>query len=281
MTRRSYLFVPGDRPERFRKALDSGAHAVIIDLEDAVLPERKCDARSGVREWLARASDPVLLRVNAAGTPWHDEDRELLALPAVQGVMVPKSESPELLEDLADGLRGHQVLIPLVETVAGHFAALEIARVTKVDRIAFGSIDFMADAGIRGDAEELDAVRTNLVLVSRRAGIAAPLDGITLATDDAVRLESDVQRSRRFGMGGKLCIHPKQVMTVNVGFAPTPDEIAWAQRVIDALSQPTRGAVTVDGKMVDRPVAMLARTLLEEAASREVHPAEVARKSDI
>jgi citrate lyase subunit beta / citryl-CoA lyase len=152
-----------------------------------------------------------------------------------------------------------------VETVAGHFAAAEIARVPRVTRLAFGSFDFMSDAGIRGDAEELDAVRTHLVLVSRHAGIAAPVDGVTLATDDVPQIERDVARSRRWGMGGKLCIHPKQVAPVNAGFAPSAKEVDWARRVVDALAKGQLGAVTVDGKLVDRPIELMARTILEEA----------------
>lgn len=265
MIDRSYLFVPSDRPERFDKALASGAHAIIIDLEDAVLPERKPAARTALREWLRQATQPVVVRVNPAGTPWHEEDCALLTLDRVRAVMVPKAEDPAQLARLAATLRPGQTLLPLVETVAGHFAAAEIARVPRVTRLAFGSFDFMADAGIRGDAEELDLVRSQLVLASRHAGIAAPVDGVTLATDDALQIERDVQRSRRFGMGGKLCIHPRQVPAVNAGFAPTVQEVDWARRVIAALAQGSRGAVTIDGKLVDRPIELLARAILDEA----------------
>lgn len=264
MTNRSYLFVPGDRPERFDKALATGAHAVIIDLEDAVQPAHKNAARASTRAWLEASQQPVVLRVNPAGTPWHDADCELLSLPMVRAVMLPKSEQAAQLADVAGRLRDGQTLLPLVETVAGHFAMAELARVPKVQRLAFGSFDFMADAGIRGDAEELDAVRTQLVLVSRHAGLLAPVDGVTLSTDDARRIAHDVQRSRRFGMGGKLCIHPRQVAAVNTGFAPTEGEIAWARRVVAALAQ-GHGAVTVDGKLVDRPIEMQARAILSEA----------------
>lgn len=266
MIDRSYLFVPGDRPERFDKALASGAHAIIIDLEDAVLPERKPAARAALRDWLAQARLPVVVRVNPAGTPWHEEDCALLALAQVRAVMLPKAENAAQLARLAATLRPDQALLPLIETVAGHFAAAEIARVPRVARLAFGSFDFMADAGIRGDAEELDFVRTQLVLVSRHAGLAAPVDGVTLATDDAAQIERDVQRSRRFGMGGKLCIHPRQVAAVNAGFAPTAPELDWARRVVAALAAGSRGAVTVDGKLVDRPIELLARAILEQAA---------------
>ncbi len=264
MTHRSYLFVPGDRPERFDKAVASGAHVTIIDLEDAVLPERKVQARAALLSWLDQTTHRVVVRINPFGTPWYDEDCRLLAQPAVVGVMVPKAEDAAQLASLAQSLREGQVLLPLVESVAGHFAAAQLARVPHVARLAFGSFDFMSDAGIRGDAEELDAVRTNLVLVSRHAGIAAPVDGVTLATDDVAQIERDVARSRRFGMGGKLCIHPKQVPLVNTGFAPGGKEIDWAHRVVAALAQGPLGAVTVDGKLVDKPIELMARAILDE-----------------
>lgn len=264
MPHRSYLFVPGDRPERFDKAVASGAHVTIIDLEDAVLPERKVQARAALLAWLEQTPHRVVVRINPAGTPWYDEDCGVLAQPAVAGVMVPKAEDAGQLSSLAQSLREGQVLVPLVESVAGYFAAAQLARVPGVTRLAFGSFDFMSDAGIRGDAEELDAVRTHLVLVSRHAGIAAPVDGVTLATDDAPQIERDVARSRRYGMGGKLCIHPRQVPLVNAGFAPGAHEVDWAHRVVSALAQGNLGAVAVDGKLVDRPIELMARAILDE-----------------
>lgn len=267
MLARSYLFVPGDRPERFDKALAAGAHAVILDLEDAVIPERKPQARAQMAAWLAAASAPVFVRVNPAGTPWHEEDCALLASPAVRGVMVPKAEDPAGLRQLAQRLRPQQDLLPLVETVAGHFAAEALASVPRVSRLAFGSFDFMADSGIEGDGQELDAVRTHLVLASRRAGVQPPVDGVSLAIDDAAQLAHDVGRARRFGMGAKLCIHPRQVALVNAGYAPTPQEIAWARKVLDALASGPLGAIAVDGKLVDRPVALRAEAILQQAAA--------------
>lgn len=262
---RSYLFVPGDRPERFDKALAAGAHAVILDLEDAVLPERKEQARAAIAQWLAQASAPVFVRINPAGTPWHDEDCALFESPALRGVMLPKAEDATQLARLARHLGDGQEIIPLVETVAGHFEAQALARVPRVSRLAFGSFDFMSDSGIQADGEELDAVRIHLVLASRHAGLRPPIDGVSLAIDDAAQLERDVRRSRRYGMGGKLCIHPKQVNVVHVGFAPKPEEVAWARRVLDALAGGPLGAIAVDGKLVDKPIALRAEAILAEA----------------
>ncbi|MDR0275718.1 MAG: CoA ester lyase [Burkholderiaceae bacterium] len=263
---RSYLFVPGDRPERFDKALAAGAHAVILDLEDAVLPERKTQARAAIAQWLAGAQTSVFLRINPAGTPWHLEDCALLAAASVRGVMAPKAEDAPTLQAIAARLRQDQELIPLVETVAGHFEALALARVPRVSRLAFGSVDFMTDSGIEGDAAELDAVRTHLVLVSRQAGLQAPIDGVSLVIDDARQVEDDARRSRRLGLGAKLCIHPRQVAPVHAAFAPSPAEIAWARRVLEALASGPLGAIAVDGKLVDKPVALRAQGILEQLA---------------
>ena len=265
MIKRSYLFVPGDRPERFDKALASGAHAVILDLEDAVTPGHKLTARVAMREWLLQTEARVWLRVNPADTPWHDDDCALLSLPAVCGVMLPKAQDATALARLASTLRPEQSIIPLIESVAGWYDALALAKVPQVHRLAFGSIDFMVDSGIQGDGEELDAVRTQLVLLSRLAGVLSPIDGVSLAIDDAQQLETDVRRSRRYGFGAKLCIHPKQIAGVHNGFTPTAHEIDWAHRVLNAMASNPLGAITVDGKLVDKPIAMRAQAILDEA----------------
>ena len=264
---RSYLFVPGDRAERFDKAIASGAHAVILDLEDAVLPERKLQARQAVQSWLAQAAAPVWVRINPHGTPWFQDDCRLLQSPNVRGVMVPKAQDPAGLRLLADELRPGQQLIPLVESVAGWFEALALARVPKVLRLAFGSVDFMSDSGIRGEGEEMHAVRTQLVLVSRLAGVQAPIDGVSLAIDDASQLQADVHRSRQFGFGGKLCIHPRQVRAVEEGFLPTAAEVHWARRVVQAVANEPNGAIAIDGKLVDKPILAQAQEILSNAPS--------------
>ncbi len=265
MQERSYLFVPGDRPERFDKAVASGAHAVILDLEDAVMPDRKPQARAAVRQWLGQADTQVWVRVNPENTPWQTEDYALLELPAVRGMMLPKAQDAAALARLSGTLRPDQSIIPLVESVAGWFEALALARVPRVHRLAFGSFDFMSDSGILGDGEELDTVRSYLVLVSRLAGLPPPVDGISVAIDDTQQLVADVRRSRRYGFGAKLCIHPKQVAGIHSGFAPTEKEISWAHRVLDALASGPLGAIAVDGKLVDNPIALLAQSIVDES----------------
>jgi citrate lyase subunit beta/citryl-CoA lyase len=266
---RSYLFVPGNRPERFDKALASGADAVILDLEDAVPPEAKVEARAAVARWLAPQRS-VVIRINGPGTSWFAEDLALCALAGVAAVLVPKAERVADLQRIATVAIGCAVL-PLIETAAGFENARALAAADGVQRLVFGSIDFQLDLGIQGD-EELLFYRSQLVLVSRLAGLVAPADGVTAAIDDAAQLQRDTERARRLGFGAKLCIHPKQVETVNRGLAPTHAEIAWARRVLDAAAQAHGAAVALDGKMIDRPVILRAQTIVDEAEGRKIAP---------
>ena len=264
MTPRSYLFVPGDRPERFAKACAAGAHAVIVDLEDAVQPAMKDTARSAVAEWLSPAM-PVLVRVNATQTQWHAEDAQLCRRAGVGGIILPKTETADEVAALVALVGASVPVLPLIETALGMANALSIARHRAVERLLFGSIDFQVDLRIGGDDEELAHFRSMLVLDSRLAGVDAPVDGVTTALDDEQQLRRDTLRARRFGFSGKLCIHPRQVAVVNQCFSPTGDEVAWAHRVVTAAAASAGGAVAVDGKMVDRPVILRAEDILREA----------------
>ncbi|MDB5797878.1 MAG: aldolase [Paucimonas sp.] len=258
---RSWLFVPGNRPERFERALASGAHAVIIDLEDAVPAEGKVAARENLRNWLGTKAD-VYIRINAADTAWFDEDLALCGLPGVAGIVLPKADQVQDLARLAAA--GARQILPLVESAAGMWQAEQLARQPRVARLVFGTIDFNLDMGIDGEDDELLYFRSHLVLVSRVAGIVAPIDGVSTAIDDQQAISHDTLRGRRLGFGGKLCIHPKQVPLVNVGYAPTAAQVAWARKVVQAAEQSGGAAVAVDGRMVDRPVILKAQETLRE-----------------
>ncbi|WP_425261234.1 HpcH/HpaI aldolase/citrate lyase family protein [Rubrivivax sp. RP6-9] len=267
---RAWLFVPGDRSERFDKALAAGADCVIVDLEDAVAPDAKARARAALVAWLAAfagsATCRVAVRLNAADTAWFADDLAVLDQPALQAVVLPKAEDPAVLALLA-ARRPGLALVPLVESAAGLAAARALAAAPGVERLAFGHLDFQVDLGLR-DASEDDLLpfRCELVLASRLARIAPPLDGVTTALDAPERLAADVARARRLGFGGKLCIHPRQVAGVRVGFAPAAAEVAWAQRVLAAAAASGGAALAVDGKMVDRPVLLRAEAILRDAA---------------
>lgn len=263
---RSLLFVPGNRPERFEKALAAGADAVIVDLEDAVPPAEKPAARDAVARWLS-AAHPVVVRINDTDSPWFRDDLDLCSRPGVAGIILAKAETREELEALAAHAPG-KPLLPLIETADGFANAEALARAPAVQRLVFGNIDLQLDLGITSNGEELNYFRSSLVLVSRLARIAPPVDGVCTAFDDIDALREEALRARRFGFGAKLCIHPRQVADVNAAYRPTADEVAWAERVLAVAAQAHGAAVALDGKMVDRPVIQRAEQILMEEAGR-------------
>lgn len=267
---RSYLFVPGNRPERFDKAYAAGADAVIIDLEDAVPPGEKMVARESIARWL-HPQHRVLVRINSAGSAWFRDDVQLCAMPGVAGIVLPKAERAEdvLMIQCASA---DKPVFPLVESAWGLENARVLARTRHVCRLMFGSIDFQVDLGIDGDDDELLHYRSELVLASRLAGIAPPVDGVTTAIDNLDILRKETLRARRLGFGGKLCIHPRQVEHVIGFFAPTAEEVSWARRVIEAAGSANSAAVALDGKMVDRPVILKAQQVMAEHDGRRAVP---------
>lgn len=272
---RSFLFVPANRPERYAKALASGAGAVIMDLEDAVAPDAKVAARQQLTDGFAALSATerprVLVRINAAGTPWHAGDLtlvEMLAKRGLGGVVLPKAEAVADVLQLAAIVGPGCSVLPMIESAGGFAALREVATCAGVTRLVFGNLDFQADLGMAcgPDEAELQPVRLGLVLASRCAGLAAPVDGVTAATGDTARLQNDAARSRRSGFGAKLCIHPTQVTAVNTALAPTAAELDWARRVVEGSRKAGGAVFTLDGRMVDTPVLRLAeRTLAAES----------------
>ena len=270
---RSFLFVPANRPERYAKALASGAGAVIIDLEDAIGPDQKLAARVQLEESFALLSVAdrarVVIRINAAGTVWHADDLVLvgrLAHLGLAGVVLPKAESPGQLAHLAVSVGQACALLPMIETATGLVAIDDVARSPQVARLLFGNLDFLADLGMAcgPDEAELQQVRLALVVASRRAGLATAVDGVTPGTGDLAQVQADAERSRRSGLGARLCIHPQQVPVVNAALGPTAAEIDWASRVL-AQSSLTGGSVfTLDGRMVDEPLLRKARHVLAQ-----------------
>jgi len=260
---RSILFVPGDRAERFEKARASGADMVVIDLEDAVLPNRKVAARDTIHDALASLTEPrFLVRVNSLDTAWHADDvRALASLPGVAGLMLPKAKRASDFAAMHEAATG-KPLHALVETVSAVLNLADLVTAPGLSRLSFGTVDFQADAGIDGDQAEIDYVRTQIVLHSRSAGLAAPVDGVSTDLSNDEALARDTDHARRFGFGGKLCVHPRQVGIVNTAFLPSNADVDWATRVITAIDG-AYGAVAVDGKLIDKPVVDRARRLLD------------------
>lgn len=278
----SWLFVPASRPERIAKALASGADAVIVDLEDAVAPQDKEGARSALLaafgQLQAAERSRVLVRINAHGTPWFDGDLQALAQLVAQGcagVVLPKAEAAESIALLLPALGASGVLVPIIESVAGLHAIDAIAGAPRVLRLAFGHLDFQVDAGMAcaEDESELVPVRLAVVLAARRAQLPAPIDGVTVNTQEAAVVQADAARALRGGFGGKLSIHPMQVAPINAAFAPTDVQLQRAQQVLAAAEAAQGGVCVVEGRMVDAPVIALAQKTLQrhQQAQRRLH----------
>ena len=268
---KTFLFVPANRPERIDKALASGADAVIVDLEDAVAPEAKDAARQALVGWLAAAGDsqPVLVRVNAVDTPWHAADLTVCRASGVAAVMLPKAETAADMERV-HATTGKPIL-PIIESALGVHHVLPIAQAPGCARLVFGKLDLAIDLGLEpadDDREELvfQAYRAQLVLASRLAGLASPVDGVFTALDDSAGLSAYARRARRDGFGALLLIHPRQATPVAAALAPTAQELAWARRVMAATVEGSGNAAVVDGRMIDAPVIARARRMLGAVA---------------
>jgi citrate lyase subunit beta/citryl-CoA lyase len=266
----TWLFVPGSREDRFERAAGAGADEVILDLEDAVAPDTKDEARDRVASWLDGARTGWV-RVNGTGTPWHELDLAAVGTrPGLLGVVVPKAEDPSSLLDLRERLPAGVSVVALVESARGIDRATAIAASGAVDRLAFGSVDFSLDIGAEDSDQAMLFARSSLVIASRVASLPPPLDGVTVSTTDEAESRAAAARARGLGFGGKLCIHPRQVQPVAEGFRPTAAQLAWASRVLGAAGPgpagtPDQGAFSVDGQMVDLPVLARARSIVARA----------------
>lgn len=266
---RSFLFVPGHRPDRFVKALESGADAVILDLEDSVPHAAKVEARAAIGQqmhWLAQTAGDtgIAIRINSPETVLGQQDLvSLQGLPGLAGLVMPKCESASTLRNVAQTFPG-LALLPIIESARGCLALAEIAQAPNVCRLVVGHVDFLADTGMvcSDDQRELDPLRFQVSLWSRHAELAPAVDGITVDIDNTALIRSDTERAIGFGFGGKLCIHPRQVEWVHEALRPSADQIDWAQRVLEAMASSNGSAIQLDGKMVDQPVVQQARQLL-------------------
>ncbi|WAP60287.1 HpcH/HpaI aldolase/citrate lyase family protein [Streptomyces sp. S465] len=260
---RSFLFVPGNRPDRFARALSSGADATIIDLEDAVPASDKDTARDEVAAWLRTQAvlDSVVVRVNAVGTPWFAGDLRLVA-EAHCHVMLPKSETPEDIAAAASRLAPDRAVVPLIETAAGVLAADRICAAANVARPALGNIDLANDLGVSPtDPAALSHARQHLVLAAAAARTAGPIDGVTPQFDDPDQVHADAVHAKSLGYTAKLCIHPRQIPPILRAFTPDEREVAWARQVLAAAAH-DGGATALNGEMLDRPVYERAQAIL-------------------
>ena len=267
-TYRSLLFVPGARADRFDKAADAGADAMIIDLEDAVLPDEKDRARHDTLTWLAERGEGVVagLRINSPRT--GDGCRDLGALTARAArpdfVMVPKTETGVDIEIVNEALGSAAPVIAVIESGRGLRRAFDIAQEAQ-GGVLFGGADFSASLG--ADLADWDAMLTARGTIAAACGAAGvpAYDVPYLDVKDEAGLSAATAKAKALGFSGRACIHPAQVEAVNAVFTPEAGEVEEARAIIEALETSGGGAVLHKGKLVDRPVILAARRTLAKA----------------
>jgi citrate lyase subunit beta / citryl-CoA lyase len=280
---RSLLFCPATAPRPLAKLPSTGADAVAIDLEDAVTNDRKVDARADLRAALEHFADVrTYVRVNHPSTGLTEGDIHGVLHPNLDGIVLPKVESVETVRSAAGWLSdaerdqglepGRTAMLLLIESALGiHRAAEILAADERVETGIFGFVDFMLDLGMDAidtsdGAEELLLARSSLVLAARVAERRPPLDGPFIDISAGERFESQCAQARRLGFAGKMLIHPSQVARSHRGFAPTAEEAELARHVVDQFAEAEANgvaAIVVDGRLVDYPVMMRARRIVD------------------
>ena len=270
MRLRSLLFVPGDRPDRMVKALDSGADALILDLEDSVTPTKKAEARKSVADFLARPRTVKLfVRVNPQGT---EEDLAAVLPGKPDGLVLPKAVGAVSVATLGRQLAGAKIpILPIAtETAPAVFALGDFATVAdRLCGITWGVEDLSAAIGASTAREDdgrftapFEMVRSLALFAAHAAGVPA-IETVYPTLKDEAGLAVYAVRGRRDGFTGMLSLHPAQVPIINAAFTPSSEELAWARRVVEAFAtHPGAGALELGGRMVDAPHLKLARRLL-------------------
>ena len=284
--RRSVLYMPGANERALEKAAGLPADALILDLEDAVAPDAKAEARDRVCE--AAASDrygdrEVTIRVNGLGTPWHDDDLRAVAAAGPAAVVVPKVDSADAVHAIckaleAGGAPDHTAVWAMIETPIAMLHAEEVSRASeRLTVLVMGTNDLAKELQaehVPGRQPLLTGLGLSLLAV--RAIGKAILDGVYNDIRDPEGFEAECVQGRQMGFDGKTLIHPSQLEPCNRVFAPTADEIDRAQRLIEAFEQAQadgRGVVTVDGRLVENLHVDQARRTLAVVAAIEARGA--------
>jgi len=283
---RTYLFTPGNHPRRVEKALQLGADAVILDLEDAVAVAEKIATRDIVREVLTRPRDcAAFVRVNAYDTTYCYGDICAVIGDGLDGIMLPKLESVEDLKSVdwlisnLERERGYEIgsidLLPIIETAKGAANLRDMVLAgSRVKRFAFGAGDYTRDLGMDWSMAEgeLLPIRSEMVLASRLGGLEPPIDTVYIHIKEHYAFRASCETVRGLGFQGKLCIHPDQVPVTNDVFTPTADSIAWSEKIVSEFEKAEAeglASIQVDGYFVDYPIV--------EKAQRTVDMANVLR----
>lgn len=265
--RRSLIFMPGNKPEMFEKASAAGADIVCIDLEDAIAPAHKEDARAGTMALFADGtltnddlSQPeVIVRINCLRTP--DGLADLLAIANAEhgpaAIMLPKVKSPDEIrvhDELLDGTHANVRFHVIIETNEGLEAAFDIARCSdRIDSLLFGGVDMAAELRVEPNWNEMFYARSRVVHAAASASVDL-IDVPFMDLADMDGLAEAARASQSLGFTGKAAIHPKQIPTLNETFSPSEEEIAMAKRVIDEFEKQGTGLVVIDNKLIEKPV---------------------------
>jgi citrate lyase subunit beta / citryl-CoA lyase len=284
MALRSFLFAPGNHARRVEKALTIQADAVILDLEDAVAISEKPATRALVRAAFDQPRHGRLyVRVNAFTSEWCYADLVAITAKGLDGIVLPKVESPDQLRavdwlltnlERERGLASGGIdLVPIIETAAGMRAVAAIAASgSRTKRLAFGAGDYTLDLGMvwsRDEAELLPA-RTSVVMASRAAGIEPPFDTVWADLRDEEGFRKSAATAAALGFQGKMCIHPDQIAPANAAFSPSEQQLSWARRVVAAFDEAEAeglASIQLDGQFIDYPIVQRARQVLARGVS--------------
>ncbi|MBK1624555.1 HpcH/HpaI aldolase/citrate lyase family protein [Afifella marina] len=275
---RSLIYVPADKPRALAKARGLAADAIIVDLEDAVAPDAKNDAREALRDALAEPfSAPVILRINGLSSQWATEDLLAALAARPQGILVPKVESAADLKILADALDQadaleRTALWAMIETPKALLNLAEIAASSQrlpLKGFVLGLNDLAKETGVRPDPDRGAFLpwMMSVIAAARAYGLVA-IDGVLNDFGDNARLEAECAQARALGFDGKSLIHPRQIETANRIFAPSAEEIAEAETIVAAFARPEhagKGAIGIDGRMVERLHLHVTESLLARA----------------
>ncbi|NHM32475.1 HpcH/HpaI aldolase/citrate lyase family protein [Neobacillus terrae] len=270
-----YLFAPGNSEKKMQKAINLHTDAVIIDLEDSVPSNEKAMARQLVSsifdtEEINTVRSKLYVRINSLKTPWFFKDINMVKeLKRLDGIMIPKSEDKTSISLAAELLNKDIEIIPLIESAAGVMNIEDILKShPAVKKVAFGSVDFALDIGVDWSEEGIERsyAMSKLVLASRTCGANPPIDAVFPIINDRESFIEDTIKGKQTGFYGKMVIHPKQTEWVKEVYAPTKKQLEWCMKVINVFESSTHsGAIDLEGKLIDRPVYLLAKRLVSSS----------------
>jgi citrate lyase subunit beta / citryl-CoA lyase len=265
---RSWLLVNASKASSFDEALASRADQIVLDVEDAVDPAAKPQARADIVAWLSIPGNRAWVRINDHSSPfWSDDVDGLKGLPGLRGVMLAKTEAAEHVTETFDRLGGSTPVLALIESALGIEEAVSIAKARGCFRLAFGSGDYRRDTGTSSDDLAMAYPRSRLVVASRIGGLPGPIDGPTIGTMHRI-LRERAEMTVSLGLTGKLCLELDQLALTNEVISPTPSDVAWARDFMEDFE--ARGRVIRDGS--DLPRLGRAQKIVKLATAFGVDP---------